>query len=125
MAQFLVINNAAENLVIASFTRAGTNNQIALRFNATPGTTYSLQYSASLETPAWSDIASVTSDGASVTYTETSAERLAGPKGFYCVVMPLVPDPVGQAAAASAAARLTLDPICGPVQARATVKLIK
>ena len=115
MAQFLVVNNAVENLVIASFTRTGTNNQIALRFNATPGTTYTLQYSPTIPNTSWSDIASVTSDGTSVTYFEANATRLAAAKGFYRVVMPVIPDPVG-AAAALRAARLAAEAICGPTQ---------
>jgi hypothetical protein len=118
MAQFLVVNNTVENLVIASFTRTGTNSQIALKFNATPGTTYTLQYSGSVESPSWGDISSVTSDGSAVTYTETNALRLAASRGFYRVVMPVIPDPVGTSFAASIAKVTTTsqtstnDPIC-------------
>ncbi len=111
MAQFLVLNTNVENLVIASFTRTGTNNQIALRFNATPGTTYALQYLGKLGNSAWSDIASLTSDGTAVTYTETNATRLAGFSGFYRVVMPLIPDAV---ISGFRAAALAAEAICGP-----------
>lgn len=113
MGQFRVTNNVVENLVIQSFTRTGTNNQIALRFNATPGTTYTLQYSDTLGTNSWSDIASVTSDGTAVTYTESNSARLAKSKGFYRVTMPLVPDIT---VAAFRAAALAAEVICGTKQ---------
>ena len=113
MGQFRVTNNVVENLVIQSFTRTGTNNHIALRFNATPGTTYTLQNSPTLENVIWGDIASVTSDGTAVTFTETNAARLAGPRGFYRVVMPVVPDIT---VAAFRAAALAAEVICGPNQ---------
>ena len=110
MGQFRVTNNVVENLVIASFIRTGTNNPIALRFNATPGTTYTLQHKPYLETTTWGDIASVTSDGTAVNYTETNATRLAISRGFYRVVMPLVPDIT---VAAFRAAALAAEAICG------------
>ncbi|MDB6059446.1 MAG: bilirubin oxidase [Verrucomicrobiales bacterium] len=115
MAQFLVVNNATENLAIASFTRTGFNNQIEMLFYATPGTTYSLQYTPTLQSPAWADIASVTSDGASVKYTETDPTRLAGVLGFYRVIMPLIPDANVSSAIRSAGFKTT-DVICGPTQ---------
>ena len=89
MGQFLVVNNAVEDLSVASFTRYGANNQIDLDFKTTPGTTYNLQYSADMST--WTTIGSVTSDGTSAGFTETDTSRLGQPKGFYRVVLPTAP----------------------------------
>ena len=86
MGQFLVVNNAVEDLAVASFTRFGSNNQINLDFKATPGTTYNLQYSANLSN--WVTIGSVTSDGTSAGFTETDATRLGQARGFYRVTLP-------------------------------------
>ena len=91
MGQFVVVNNAVEDLAISSFTRTGTNSNILMKFKATVGTTYTLQYSTDLTTSSWTDIASVTSDGASANFTETNATRLAQARGFYRVKMPVVP----------------------------------
>ena len=88
MGQFVVVNNAVEDLAVASFTRIGSNNQIDLNFKATAGSTYNLQYSTDLSN--WTDIGSVTSNGTSATFTETSSTRLAQAKGFYRVCMPAV-----------------------------------
>jgi bilirubin oxidase len=90
MGQFLVRNNAVEDLAIASFTRTGGNSLIQLDFKATPGTTYTLQYSPDMTTGNWIDIGSVTSDGASATFTETDAARLGLPRGFYRVAIPAI-----------------------------------
>ena len=83
------MNNAVEDLAISNFTRTGGNSLVTLQFKATPGTTYTLQYSADLAT--WSDVGSVTSDGTSATSTETDATRLGQAKGFYRVKIPAVP----------------------------------
>ena len=91
MGQFLVVNNAVEDLAIASFTRTGDNSLITLQFKATPGTTYTLQYSADLTTGSWTDIASVTSDGTSATFNETDTTRLGQARGFYRVAIPTIP----------------------------------
>jgi len=89
MGQFVVQNNAVEDLAVASFTRYGNNSLIQLDFKATPGTTYTLQWSPDLGT--WSDIGSVTSDGNSASFTETDSTRLNGTSGFYRVNIPTVP----------------------------------
>jgi bilirubin oxidase len=89
MGQFIVTNNATEQLAVASFTRYGNSNLISLDFKTTPGTTYTLQYSPDLST--WTDIGSVTSDGNMANFTETDAGRLSGAKGFYRVMLPTVP----------------------------------
>ena len=91
MGQFVVRNNAVEDLAIASFTRFGNNNLIQLDFKATPGTTYSLQWSPDLG--SWTTVGSVTSDGTSATFTETDSTRLSGPKGFYRVKVPTITSP--------------------------------
>ncbi len=91
MGQFLVVNSAVEDLAIASFTRTGANSDISLQFKSTVGTTYTLQYSADMTTSSWTDIGSVTSNGASAIFTETAATRLAQPKGFYRVKIPAIP----------------------------------
>ncbi len=91
MGQFLVVNSAVEDLAIASFTRTGANSDIALQFKSTVGTTYTLQYSADMTTSSWTDIGSVTSDGASAIFTETDATRLGQARGFYRVKIPTVP----------------------------------
>ena len=91
MGQFLVVNSAVEDLAIASFTRTGANSDISLQFKSTFGTTYTLQYSADMTTSSWTDIGSVTSDGASAIFTETDATRLAQPKGYYRVKIPVIP----------------------------------
>ncbi len=91
MGQFVVVNNAVEDLAIASFTRTGDNSLITLQFKATVGTTYTLQYSADMTTGSWTDIGSVTSDGTSATFNETDATRLGQARGFYRVVIPTIP----------------------------------
>ncbi len=91
MGQFLVVNNAVEDLAIASYTRTGTNGNIALQFKSTVGTTYTLQYSTTLTTGSWIDIGSVTSDGNSAGFTETDSARLAQARGFYRVKIPTIP----------------------------------
>lgn len=89
MGQFLVVNNAVEDLAVASFTRYGSNNYIQLNFKATAGTTYTLQWSPDLST--WTDVGSVTSNGSSASFTETDATRLSGSRGFYRVTVPTIP----------------------------------
>ena len=89
MGQFTVVNNAIEDLSIASFTRYGNDSLISLNFKATAGTTYALQYSTDLST--WVDIDSVTSDGSSANFTETDSNRLGSAKGFYRIKVPTVP----------------------------------
>lgn len=91
MGQFLVKNNAVEDLAIASFTRSGTNSEVSLQFKSTVGTTYALQYSPDMTTDSWKDIGSVTSDGASANFTETDAARLSQARGFYRVTIPAIP----------------------------------
>ena len=90
MGQFLVQNNAVEDLAIASFTRNGTNPAITLQFKATPGTTYTLQYSPDMTIGSWSDVGSVTSDGASASFNETDPTRLGHARGFYRIAMPVI-----------------------------------
>ena len=91
MGQFVVVNNAIDDLAVSSFTRTGPNSDISLVFKSTVGTTYNLQYSPDLTTGSWIDIGSVTSDGSSANFTETSSVRLAQPKGFYRVTIPKIP----------------------------------
>ena len=91
MGQFRVVNNAVEDLAVASFTRSGDNSEIQLMFKSTPGTTYTLQYSPDMTTSSWTDIGSVTSDGSSANFTETDAARLGQARGFYRVTIPTVP----------------------------------
>ena len=90
MGQFLVVNNAVEDLAVASFTRYGNNSRIDLDFKATAGTTYTLQHSADMST--WITIGSVTSDGNSAGFTETDVTRLGQSKGFYRVTLPVAPN---------------------------------
>jgi hypothetical protein len=91
MGQFVVVNNTVENLAISSFTRMGSGSLIQLDFQATPGTTYTLQYHTDLTNGTWTDIGSVTSDGTSATFIETDATRLGQARGFYRVTIPVVP----------------------------------
>ena len=91
MGQFLVVNNSVEDLAIASYTRTGPNGNVVFQFRSTPGTTYTVQYSTTLTTGSWVDIGSVTSDGTSASFTDTSAARLAQPRGFYRVKIPTIP----------------------------------
>ncbi len=90
MGQFVVKNNATEALAISSFMRTGDNSLIQLDFKSTPGTTYTLQYLSDLTTGTWTDIGSVTSDGSTATFTELDAARLAQPRGFYRVTIPVI-----------------------------------
>jgi FtsP/CotA-like multicopper oxidase with cupredoxin domain/arylsulfatase A-like enzyme len=91
MGQFVVVNNAIEDLAIASFTRTGNNSLVRLDFKATPGTTYTLQHSPNMTTGSWTDVGSVTSDGTSATFIETDATRLGQARGFYRVTIPRIP----------------------------------
>ena len=88
MGQFTVVNNQTENLAIASTTRTAGSNYITFQFNATTGTTYTLQYSPDLSN--WTTIGSVTSNGNSADFTETDSTHLSQSKGFYRVVLPEV-----------------------------------
>ncbi len=89
MGQFNVVNNATEDLKVAGFTRYGSNSLIQIDFKATPGTTYTLEWSPDLSN--WQDVTTVTSDGNSATFTETDDTRLAGTRGFYRVKIPTIP----------------------------------
>lgn len=89
MGQFVVVNSQTENLIVTNFTRLGNTNA-TLKFKATTGTTYTLQYSTGLTSTNWSDITTVTSSGTSATFTETNTSRLAQSPGFYRVKMPLI-----------------------------------
>ncbi len=90
MGQFVVVNHEVEDLAIASFVRGPANEKIVMNFKATSGTTYTLQFSSDLTQSSWRDIASVTSNGSSVTYTETDPVRLAATPGFYRVKIPAI-----------------------------------
>ena len=69
MGQFLVQNNAVEDLAIASFTRIGNDPERShLQFQATPGTTYTVQYSPDMTTSSWIDVGSITSNGTSADF---------------------------------------------------------
>ena len=89
MGQFLVVNSQTENLVITNFTRTGGTNA-TLKFKATTGTTYTLQYTTNLLGTNWSTISSVTSTGSTASFTETNLARLAKSPGFYRVQMPVI-----------------------------------
>ena len=91
MGQFVVVNNAVEDLAIASATRKGSESLVTLEFKSTPGTTYTLQYSADLTTGSWIDVGSVTSDGTTATFNETDSTRLGQARGFYRVSIPTIP----------------------------------
>ncbi len=90
MGQFLVKNNAVEDLAVASFTRVGSEPMIHLQFKATPGTTYIVQYSPDMTTGSWLDVGSITSDGTSGDFYETDPARLGQARGFYRVTMPVI-----------------------------------
>ncbi len=90
MGQFLVQNNAVEDMAVASFTRRGADPTVTLQVKSTPGTTYTLQYSPNMTTGSWVDVSSVTSDGTSVSFTETDATRLGQARGFYRVIIPVI-----------------------------------
>ncbi|MEY4488913.1 MAG: hypothetical protein RIQ79_1421 [Verrucomicrobiota bacterium] len=91
MGQFVVVNNTIEDLAVSSFTLTGTTNTAVLQFKATPGTTYTVQYSTDLTTGSWVDAGSVTSDGASATFTDTDATRNSQARRFYRVTIPVIP----------------------------------
>jgi len=91
MGQFVVVNNTIEDLAVASTTLTGANNTIVLQFKSTPGTTYTLQYSPDLTTGSWIDIGSITSDGASATFTDTDPTRNSQARRFYRVTIPVIP----------------------------------
>ena len=90
MGQFLVTNSATENLSVSGVARPDTNNVVKIPFVATVGTTYLLEYSMDASTGTWTAVSSVTSDGSTATFTETDANRLAQPRGFYRVKMPVI-----------------------------------
>jgi hypothetical protein len=90
MGQFIVQNNAVEDLAIASFTRSGSNPSIHMQFLATPGTTYSVQYSPDATTGSWTEVGSVTSNGTSADFLETDPTRLGLARGFYRVAIPVI-----------------------------------
>ena len=79
---FYVLNDSVGDLAIASYRRTGPNGNVVFKFRSPPGTTYTVQYSTTLTTGSWVDIGSVTSDGTSASFTDTSAVRLAQPRGF-------------------------------------------
>ncbi len=91
MGQFVVVNNTIEDLAVSSFMLTGTHNTAMLQFKATPGTTYAVQYSTDLTTGNWVDAGSVTSDGATATFTDTDANRNSQARRFYRVTIPVIP----------------------------------
>lgn len=95
MGQFLVKNNAVEDLAVSSFTRLGSDPVIHLQFRATPGTTYTVQFSLDMTTGSWVDVGSVTSNGTSADFYETDATRLSLGRGFYRIAIPVNPDYTG------------------------------
>ena len=90
MGQFLVQNNAVEDLAISSFTRIGSDPNINLQFRATPGTTYSVQYSPDTTTNSWIEVGTVTSNGTAANFLETNLSRLGLARGFYRVTIPVI-----------------------------------
>jgi len=91
MGQFLVVNNEAESLTVASFTSNATTSAKQIEFDCTTNTTYKIQYRADLA-DSWSDIGTITSGSgnSTTTYTDSDATRSANAKGFYRVVLPRI-----------------------------------
>ena len=91
MGQFLVVNNEAESLTVASFTSNATTSAKQIEFDCTTNTTYKIQYRADL-VDSWSDIGTVTSGSgnSTTTYTDSDATRCANAQGFYRVVLPRI-----------------------------------
>ncbi|MBI3882561.1 MAG: multicopper oxidase domain-containing protein [Verrucomicrobia bacterium] len=89
-------------LTVASCARTGTNSftgtnqtsqayeNIALKFSASTNTTYLVQFSTDLTSGSWTNVGAVTSDGTAANYVETNVTRLAIPRAFYRVQMPVV-----------------------------------
>jgi hypothetical protein len=90
MGQFLVQNNAVEDLAVASFTRTGSNPAVTLQFQATPGTTYTVQFSPDMTSTNWVNVGTITSNGTSGTFIETNPARLSLGRGFYRVTIPAI-----------------------------------
>lgn len=89
MGQFLVTNPAAENIVLSSFTRTGATTAIVLPFSAAAGATYTVEYAANLTNGSWTPVGLATSNGTTVTFTETDTTRLAQ-TGYYRVAIPVI-----------------------------------
>ncbi len=53
-------------------------------------TTYAVEFSTDMRTGSWTNVGTVTSDGNVANYVETNATRLAYPRAFYRVQMPVV-----------------------------------
>ena len=89
MGQFVVANQAAEEIVLSSFTRTGATTAIVLPFTATAGAVYAVEYAANLTSGIWTPVGLATSNGTSITFTETVTARLAQ-TGYYRVAIPLI-----------------------------------
>jgi hypothetical protein len=57
-----------------------------LSWSALPGLIYQLQFKASLDRPAWTDLASLTATNSNATASDPVAP--GGPQRFYRVVLP-------------------------------------
>ena len=79
-------NDASDYLRVLSLAENGGNE---ITWTSVDGKTYDVQYSANLEPGSWMTIsdAPVASTGASTTFVDTDADRLADAKGYYRVVV--------------------------------------
>jgi hypothetical protein len=77
-------NQPSEFLAIQSLQQ--TDSSRVLIWQSIPGTIYHIEYSQSLETESWDSIASnIEGRGATTSWLDSDATRLADPSGFYRV----------------------------------------
>jgi len=60
-----------------------TNNAVQVSWAASPGRTYNIFYSPTLNSVAWTNVGTIRCNGTSGSFNDTNAARVAQPVGFY------------------------------------------
>ncbi|MBL9169757.1 MAG: choice-of-anchor D domain-containing protein [Verrucomicrobiales bacterium] len=85
------IRNAGKSKILSDPPRIlsiqKTGAGLVINWGSRPGTTYTVEYSASLAGP-WTTIETQVAAGPSSSFTDTSAQRQGGPAGFYRIAVP-------------------------------------
>ena len=72
--------------VIDTIARNEANNEVSLAFQTEVGVTYTVQHSQDLV--IWTDIMTINGNGASASFSDTDAVRIASTLGYYRVASP-------------------------------------
>ena len=78
---FFCVRGPDQTFVMASPAR--TNNAVQVSWAASPGRTYNIFYSPTLNSVAWTNVETIRCNGTSGSFSDTNAARIAQPVGFY------------------------------------------